>query len=229
VLVAVPSCRKDDWSQCPAWIGDHSSLLDRATPAERRQAVRDTWWNRLNGDHRFFFGHTNDVLLNDEISLPVSDSFRFHCDKNKAMLSWALQQGYEWVFRCDDDTFIKADQLEIPEKGDQVGWGPELGNWHNYITGGAGFWLSRAAVELIVNSPTTKTHEDDLWIGRDILEKSSLDRVHDPRYYPSPTHTIEIDKLPNDWITCHSCTPEIMRALFAKYQHQHVRNELQPA
>ncbi len=210
VLVAIPSCHKDDWTRCRAWIDGHD-LTTRFTPEARREAVRQTWWNKLPYDYRFFFGR-GEATQPDEVILDVPDGFSHHCDKNRAMFRWALWHGYDWVFRCDDDTFVRA--LEVPTYGDQVGWGPDLSVAHNYITGGAGFWISRRAMDLVVTAGCERTHEDDLWIGRDVLERSGLVRVHDPRYYPSPTHFVEPGKLPEGWLTCHSCTPEMMRHLW---------------
>lgn len=209
VLVAIPTCHSDKWDGCKAWIGDHKDLSKRPSPAERRQAVRDTWWNKQAFDYMFFFGQ-GETSLPDEITLNVPDDFPHHCRKNQEMFKWAFRRGYDWVFRCDDDTYVK--RLEIPTEGDQIGWGEHLGVHRNYITGGAGFWVNRKSMELIATADVgNRTHEDDLWIGQDVLHRCN--RVHDPRYFPSPNHAVDIDNLPADWLTCHSCTPVIMRAL----------------
>lgn len=228
VLIAVPVCHKDDWGGCPVWEGDHNNLASRPTPQERLQAVRETWWPELTSDKKFFFGGGTREPREDEIILPCPDSFRFHCQKNQEMFRWAVRNGYDWVFRCDDDTYVRTDKLVVPKSGDQIGWGPWLGRGNNYITGGAGFWLSRAALALIVKAPLTKTHEDDLWIGRDVLANSGVRIIHDPRYCPataSDGHGVDVTKLPADWITVHSCPPQVMKEIHASLQSTRERRK----
>ena len=113
VLVAVPVCHKDDWNGCPLWVGDHTpeNLQSRSTPEERLQAVRDTWWSSLTLDKKFFFGQGSRTLRDDEVILPVPDRFRYHCLKNQMMFRWALEHDYDWVFRCDDDAYVRPDRL----------------------------------------------------------------------------------------------------------------------
>ena len=226
VLVAVPVCHNDDWNECPLWVGDHTpeNLQSRPTPQERIQAVRDTWWSDLTFDKKFFFGRGSRTLRDDEIILPVPDRFKKHCLKNQMMFQWALDNDYDWVFRCDDDAYVRPDRLTEASTellGDQIGWGPWVGQGNNYITGGAGFWLSRKALSRIADAPITKTHEDDLWIGRDVLARPDIRRVHDPRYCPataSDGHGVDVTKLPSNWITVHSCSPKVMKEIHASLQ-----------
>lgn len=215
VLVAVPNCHSDNWSNCANWLLDHSPelLAMRACPEERRKAVRDTWWNKQPFDYKFFFGQNGKRQpLADEVFLEVPDGFDHFAEKNKAICRWALEQGYDWLFHCDDDTFVRF--LEVPTTGDQIGRAPYGFGGKNYICGGSGFWLSRHALELIANSRCTFTHEDDVWIGRVVMSDPSAVRVHDPRYYQQAPHHVVPSLLPDDWLTCHSCTPEVMRELW---------------
>jgi hypothetical protein len=222
ILLGIPVCRTDAFNNCPIWLGDHADLSSRATPEERRNAVRETWWSQLTVDRRFFFGTNSGTPLDDEIFLDVPDSFDRHCQKNQAMFEWALENGYDFVFRSDDDTYVRADKLEQAAQSlnaDQIGWCPWLGAGSNYITGGAGFWISRRAMEAVVATPVTRTHEDDLWIGRSVFAPHpELTRKHDPRYVPGDKHYADPSQLSNiDWITAHSCTPAVMRELHSKY------------
>lgn len=224
-LVAVPVCHRDNWEECPLWVGDHPDLTARPTPAERIAAVRDTWWKSLSFDRRFFYGYQGrhaPASRADEVELEVPDYFRFHCAKNQAMFRWALEHDYDYVYRCDDDTFVHPARLEQHAReltGDQIGYLPHPQWSGNYITGGAGYWISRKGMELVVSSPITRTHEDDLWIGR-LLKDSGVIRVHDPRYRPGldgdDGHSVIPERLLGNktFIAVHSCSPETMKQLW---------------
>ena len=214
VLVAVPNCHKDNWKNCPNWLLDHSPelLAARATPEERRACVRETWWNKQPYDYRFFFGlNGGRKPLADEVFLEVPDDFEYFAQKNKAICRWAIEQKYDWMFHCDDDTYVR--RLELPTHGDQIGRAPFGFGGKNYICGGSGYWLSRKAMQLLVADRCAYSHEDDVWIGQ-VMQHPTIERVHDPRYYQQHPHLVIPSLLPNGWLTCHSCTPNVMRELW---------------
>src|ERR1700679_1907986 len=83
------------------------------------QAMRDTWLKdvRANSEaelqYKFFFGEgQNAPQLEDSILLPdVPDDYGHLTYKTRASLRWAYEHGYEFVFRCFPDTYVRVDRL----------------------------------------------------------------------------------------------------------------------
>src|SRR5438309_346808 len=104
-------------------------------------------------DYRFVLGAGSQYLTigerNDELILPVRDDYVALPVKMRAAFRWAVENEYDYVFKCDRDTFIHADRLlasarEHFEAGhDFVGL---VGNPGDCCGGGAGYWLSRNAI-----------------------------------------------------------------------------------
>jgi hypothetical protein len=155
ILVAVKSCNRDMANGC-------------------HQAIRDTWGKDFppNVDVRFFVGEYDNAnearLLTDEIRLHVVDDLVHLPIKVREMANWSLEQGYDYTYLCDVDTFVIPKRLltsgfenydyfgrfmidGVPQliKNFQDG---RLGMLHdvwNYASGGVGYFLSRKAAELI--------------------------------------------------------------------------------
>jgi hypothetical protein len=50
-------------------------------------------------------------LKDDELGLPIPDGYFYLTHKAKAAFAWALANDYDYVFRCDTDTFIHIPRL----------------------------------------------------------------------------------------------------------------------
>ncbi len=100
-------------------------------------------------DFRFFLGagtcNCHGYSTADEVILPVRDDYMALPAKVRAAMQWALDHDYDYVFKCDRDTFVHADRLAqaIPVGQDFVGL---VGNEGDCCGGGAGYWVSRLAM-----------------------------------------------------------------------------------
>jgi hypothetical protein len=121
-LVIIPSCARDREGQ------HHQSNLLRG---------------RI--DYRFFLGVGHSSPAEDEVILPVRDDYVALPAKVRAAMQWALDHDYDYVFKCDRDTFIHGDRLAkaVPIGEDYVGL---VGNEGDCAGGGAGYWVSRLAM-----------------------------------------------------------------------------------
>lgn len=158
-------------------------------------------------DFRFFLGVGNAEPRAYEVILPVRDDYWALPAKVRQAFRWALEQRepsgdltYSHVFKCDRDSFIHADRLlshylEIRTQGlEYVGL---VGSYHlrkeygDCCGGGAGYWLSRKAIEVYLRgydeaqlaTAPYQTLED--WCVFTILDRSNpkISPVSDSRYW----------------------------------------------
>ena len=193
ILVAVPSCHAlRHWEQ----------------------AVRETWGKDVPAevDLRFFLGDRagiHDSALHpyaaDEVHLSVPDDWAGITKKTVAIFRWALSQGYTYVWKADLDTLVRP-MLLLSSGLDQYDW--VGGQNSHFASGGAGYGLSRRAMECVVNWPITQTCAEDLHTAEALLS-SGIQLHHDPRFKFIPGASLE----PED-VTYHLSS---VRAWDAKY------------
>lgn len=168
--------------------------------ADRRyhNAVRDTWlrnFPKWGVDYRFFLAALpGKKYMHDELGLDCPDGYEFVTEKSRALFTWALERQYDFVLHCGRDTYINVPRLLCSglEGVDYAGncnfegkaqWASSSSDHqgrYSYTCGGAGTWLSRKAMEIIVNDPLR--HEaDDLLYGW-ILGRHGIYCWHDPRF-----------------------------------------------
>jgi hypothetical protein len=175
LLVAISSCERD--------------MLNG-----NNQAMRETWLPRLvdfpEVDYKFFVGLCQTDCPEDTISLPVCDDYRSLPFKTRESCRWALQKGYDAVFRAFVDTCVHPHRLfaAFNREADYVGHfpggyspEPDKQGHYAYASGGPGYWLSKRACEIVVRSEPTHWAED-LWIG-DLMGKHGILGVHEPRFF----------------------------------------------
>jgi hypothetical protein len=192
ILIGVMSCERD------AANGSHDAL-------------RRTWVPHLKPglDYKIFVGQGSRDLAPDEERLNVGDAYDFLPEKSQAMRKWALDQGYDYFFKADRDTYISPIRLLHSgfEHYDYTGHfpghpveeylpadGKDLSEYCNdrgvypYASGGCGYWTSKRAMELIVAAPLDWKRLDnngnpaeDLWIPN-ILMPSGLRGFHNSKY-----------------------------------------------
>src|SRR6202521_691042 len=122
------------------------------------QAMHDTWLPLVRdagADYRIFMGNGSTCSQPDEVFLAVPDDYLHVTYKARAMYSWALANGYDYIFKCFPDTYVNPGRLMRSgfENYDYVGnfaCTPAVGP--AYCTGGAGYWLSRRAYEKLVGT-----------------------------------------------------------------------------
>lgn len=214
LLVAIPYCHKYAYGMHANWI--HSDRQER-----RIQAARSTWLNDVadyaNVEYRVFYGRGSHEQLKDEIFLDVDDSYQGLPKKVQAICRWALDHGFSWLYKCDDDTFCYVGRLLESgfEKFDQMGF--RMQHHGAYIVGGPGYTLSRNAMEAICRDNVVGWAED-LWVGG-TLRKYGCKLQGDSRFLSGfGDHYVNVAALPEDhqFIGLHAVTPEGMHTLYAQ-------------
>lgn len=229
ILVAILTCHRLDY-----YINDltveynKSRCLDQQA---RVNTIRNTWVKDLGDiDYKFFYGtklRRLDVKPNqrpssikpapplreplpDEVFLDCGDGYTSNPEKMKAICSWALEHGYDFILRVDDDTFIYPRLFKTDfESYDYSG-----SSTKDFHPGGCMF-LSRRAMQLIVSAPIT-TYADDVWIGQVMRDNNvpmhsilSIHNLFGDEYNVVPS------KLPVEELSAfHSCKPEAMVELY---------------
>ena len=153
--------------------------------AERgcNDAIRNTWLSKW-GDlipHRFFMGQGCNNPKDDELVFYEDDGYESVVNKTQEAYRWAFQNGYDYVFQCDVDTYVFIPRLLSSgfEKYDYIGY---LVGHGTYAGGGCGYWLSKKAIEYLVSDKPPFPNWSDLWVGN-VLSKSNIVAVHDERYW----------------------------------------------
>lgn len=188
--------------------------------ADRRAAVRDTWFKRLlpGMSARFILGEGPNVDEPDICRVPSPDDWDGLWHKMRETIRYSLrpdQPKYDYLFRCDDDTYLVPERLEsAATSGDYIGrlWD------HNpvYCMGGAGYLLSRALAEKLAGAADCPDLPwgDDGWVGFHARENGvmpvSCERfTASPQSWPTPK---------NDFITGHSArSPKLLRDYHSRY------------
>jgi len=124
-------------------------------------------------DYKFVYGDSSSQQEKIEPRNPLPDELFFNVDdtkaymvlKNKALFRWALDNGYDYVFRACDDTIVYPERLvahidtlaKHDYAGTMCGYGKmaETGEifvlrYLDYMHGGVGIWLSRKAMEMLL-------------------------------------------------------------------------------
>lgn len=190
-------------------------ILSAKSYDERRERCRSTWVAdaiKRGHDPLFLIGGEEQTSRHrDRLRLPVPDDYPSLPQKTRGWCLWSVAQtGWDWLFKCDDDTFVAVERLEkmikaLPPGTNYVGaeWARGVG----YGSGGAGYLLSRHAAEIVADGLTCKTGSEDLEVGA-LLRRKGIEFIKDDRLVPfgSP------DKRPlpgNAYITAHAFSAEL--------------------
>ena len=176
ILIAVESCFRDLQN------GSH-------------QVIRETWGKDLDSsvDLRFFIGGAERLLLQeDEIQLDVKDDYDNLPYKTKEIFRWGWTKGYDFIFKCDVDSFLVPSKLLSCnfKSYDYVGFFTSNSEIpYLYASGGHGYFLSRRAAEVIASSAPdlTKRHlqNEDLWVGYTLgskIQEGLLTKFQPPNF-----------------------------------------------
>lgn len=130
---------------------------------DKAQAQRDTFGKEVVGaDLRFFLGSTAEKDHDDEIILDVDDGYGGLNEKVSAMCRWALDNGYDKVFRFDSDVYLQPARLieAIPDADYCGRLRGASGNWPHPYASGFAYWLSAKAMRSRIKNATDDTAED---------------------------------------------------------------------
>jgi hypothetical protein len=218
------------------------AILSCNTQDVQDQVCRDTWLTGCSVrelwqmDYKFFRGHSLSGKR-DEIYLPVQDDYFSLPHKTKALAVFALNFQYDYVFKCDNDTYVCLPRLLASgfEKHDYSGyrWGGPIAYYGAqqpfYASGGSGYWLSRRALEIIAASEmrsdfTAKGHRsvcgEDLQVGQ-ALAKYGLLCAHDKRYSPVPPGPLKNNAIISLHSTRNRLLDQRMRLMHQEWLNSH--------
>ncbi len=152
------------------------------------QAQRDTWVKDVEGmDVRFFLGKGGSEIVQDEVMLDCGDGYADLPEKVRLMCKWALDHGYDYIFKCDSDTYVQPQRLlkALPVGHDYCGRlrGPS-GTWKSPYASGFGYWLSAKAMKHRVYDAQPDDVVEDRATAT-ILNAAGIKCLHDPRYVVS--------------------------------------------
>jgi Galactosyltransferase len=176
-------------------------------------------------DVRFFYGRQGEPLFSrtgvitrgDEIELPVDDAYFQLVYKDVAMFGWALDNGYDFIFKIDADTWLDVQKLLKAdfEQHDWVGLmgdkGASGGVGH-CTSGGVGIWLSAKAMRTFLNHypkmPGGKFHLFEDWALSLTLAAAGMKPVNSDllwNYDLGP----RTEEEKNNLISWHGWTPDV--------------------
>lgn len=148
------------------------------------EPLRATWMAEaaaLGIDCKLFHGRLA-TPKDDVVVLDCDDSYSGLIEKFQAKISWAVKEGYDYVFCCLADCYVRPERL-LPlcrEPNDYVGASYTHETFGSYCQGGAGFLLSRKACLILDQDRLPLRHKDgsmpvqdseDAWAGQALLRK----------------------------------------------------------
>lgn len=238
ILIAVPACREFNYgrweseqspryNQATAWEGrPYGTDIHISGPNPRIEAVRETWFRDVGAferhvDARFFFGRDSGEMAADEVSLPVRDDYASLAHKTIAICKWALDHGYDYLAKFDDDSIVYIDRLvrEILDNRNM-----DYGGYcnANIVSGGPGYILSRRAMQAVATFAPDHWAED-VTVGI-CLERARITPVflseHRPGFKAHWYFNEGFDpkKLDENIVSAHAVQPEMMR-LWHQYKN----------
>lgn len=153
----------------------------------RATAQRTTWVCDIDPqkfDVRFFVGRSINLLPRmDTIVLDVDDDYKSFPLKVLAMRKWAIDQGYQYVLKVDDDVMIATDRLVQPEPHQHyLGRlrGPS-GKYPAPYCSGFAYWLSTEAMQATLSDGWNGDIAEDRWTGN-VMYQHGFTPYHEPSY-----------------------------------------------
>jgi len=190
---------------------------------DRLSGIRDSWLKDVTCDYKVFKGKPCSRIepLPDEVFLDASDDYHHSFEKIRALISYALDGGYDYLLKVDDDVYVYWDRIlkNIPT-ADYVG-GPVGTDYCSGMT----YWLSKHAMEFLRSAPTGNWAEDR-WVGES-LRRKGINCSFDGRYHiahQSKTNQYISDEelaKPNEYLSVHSLSPDQMRGYYASRSSGH--------
>lgn len=147
----------------------------------------------------------------DLLLLPSPDSYESLPQRTRWFCEWALgRDDWEYLFKCDDDTYVAAARLAAlaTEGRDYIGaeWKPGVA----YGSGGGGYLLSRRAAKIVAEHMRQETGAEDQLVGK-VLREHGIPLHIDNRFVPFGNR----EKRPrsdNDTITVHGVEADLFFA-----------------
>ncbi|XP_059481716.1 beta-1,3-glucosyltransferase [Neocloeon triangulifer] len=162
--------------------------------------VLQTWGKRAH--HLALFSDVPDYLIPGLVDLKVPNTNHGHCGKTEAIIKYVDQKmredpKIEWLVIADDDTILSAERLQeflschssskMPlALGERYGFRVfERDTGYNYLTGGGGMVVNRAAVHQLTKGCHCPADDfpDDMFIMGVCLSKLGIPLVHSSLFH----------------------------------------------
>ncbi|XP_052250815.1 glycoprotein-N-acetylgalactosamine 3-beta-galactosyltransferase 1-like isoform X2 [Dreissena polymorpha] len=143
-------------------------ILTSGESQDKMNAVNGTWSKRCDKKLFVYSSAIESPLSPYTIHLPVPESYEHLTGKVRKTLEFVYQQcndSFDWILKCDDDTFIVMDNLRHmlagldPQKPAYLGFrlNPAFGKYDEYVprgymSGGAGYVINSRALHDVVNT-----------------------------------------------------------------------------
>jgi len=179
LLVAVKSCWRD------RTLGFHDAIRE-TWGRDLKQAGVHVMFFLGHRDSGYFLRHPEGeavALLRDEFVVDCADDYNALPHKTRGIAKWSLPKICDHVFLCDNDTIVNAKALlTLPYQlfdyaGHFKGGQDELGrtfaykdhtgeypNCYPWASGGFGYFISKPAAELLVET-FPKLWAEDMYVG----------------------------------------------------------------
>lgn len=123
-----------------------------------------------------FGGDGDEICLGEDAYKPEQGLQKYPTlpAKTKLLCKYALWNGYDRLFKVDTDTLVNVENLLFSDfdQYDYVG-GYNHEESGEFCSGGAGYWLSRKAMQIVAESTVTHWSED-VFVALALREKGIL-------------------------------------------------------
>jgi hypothetical protein len=160
--------------------------------------IRETWVADIKGrcDYKFFYGAgTHSPIQDDEVILTGDDAYRGLACKVQNICKWTLANGYDGLWKLDDDTYCRPERiLKVDVEGkDYIGrinGATDKYHMSRYARGGVGYFLSKKSMTCLASQPVPnpnipQDYAEDSWVGRHLTE-GGFECVNDGRLRCAP-------------------------------------------
>src|SRR5262249_18262220 len=129
----------------------------------------------------------------------------------RALCQWALEQpGWDYLFKCEDDTYVAAARLAAYRPAGRHYLGAEWRPGGGHSSGGGGYLLSRKAVALIAERLVHARGYEDVLVGA-LLREAGIPLSLEPRFVPLGSADLR-PMAENDLITVHGASDAVLQA-----------------
>lgn len=224
ILVAVPTCFEFDYETHSL---QNEEKFHVNGPNDQTEAIRETWGKDFakypTVDVRFFYGKPANGYPRpakpDEVFFECGDGYDSLIQKSTEICRYAAEHGYQFLFKCDTDTWVYAERLliEIMENHfDYAGF-----RHANVASGGPGYLLSAHACRIIATQGRQPRHPyaEDVHVAR-VLAANGITPLMLPDHHSGMSahfffgdpKTFDPTKIPEGLVTAHAIFPDQMRA-----------------
>jgi hypothetical protein len=195
-------------------IGVVSCARDR----ESHELIRQTWAKDSPVAVRFFVGRDCPTTEIDEIALDVPDDWNGLPAKVHAVCRWTLFHGYDFLFKCDTDSYVSIPRLMASgfERWHYMGGCGETENVYPdacFPANGGGYSLSRRALSYLaehMNLGLGKNCED--WcVFLSLMKGASIFVHHDARFRANRPEPGQGPSADNDFVILHDAGEHSLR------------------